>query len=126
MIVVQRHLRPVLRTDAVADRNPLRRVNHATDFLLDARRQHFRTADGSIPTATYTPPATGPKVAGALVPRSERGVSRIHTHARRIGAPGRVLALKHGEHGSRVPVRIKRLDLALVIHLNDIDAIECD
>jgi hypothetical protein len=72
-------------------------VDRATDLQLDARRQHFRTADGSRPT-----------------------------HALRIGASGMVLALKDGEHGSRVPVRMERLDLALVIHLNDIDALECD
>ena len=36
------------------------------------------------------------------------------------------LALKHGEHGRRIPVRVERLDLALVIHLDDIDAFECD
>ena len=36
------------------------------------------------------------------------------------------LAPKHSEHGSRIPVRAERLDLALVIHLDDIDALERD
>src|SRR6266566_2934335 len=66
--------------------------------------------------------ATGPKVAGARVERSARRSVTEPCARSRIGTPAMVLGLKHGEHGSRVPVRVEGLDLALVIHLNDIDA----
>ena len=101
-------------------------VDHATDLQLDARRQRFPNSRRLDAHCDLHATATGPKVAGALGARSALGVSRTLTHAFRIGAPGMVLALKHGEHGRRIPVRVERLDLALVIHLNDIDAFECD
>jgi hypothetical protein len=67
-------------------------------------------------------------------PRSSCGVHRgtsrkpvVKGVVGRLRAGGsRQLALKHRKHRSRIPICVERLDLAVAIHLNDIDAVECD